>query len=47
MFFLTEEDVQKIKVALEEEKEKFKKRLVTYLKKYGTSKLKVWTYWRD
>ena len=47
MFFLTEEDVEKIKVALEEEKNKFKKRLTTYLNKYGTSKLKVWSYWRD
>ena len=47
MFFLNDEDIEKIKEALEEEKTKFKKRLETYLKKYGTSKLKVWSYWRD
>lgn len=47
MFFLNNEDIEKIKKALEEEKTKFKKRLETYLKKYGTSKLKVWSYWRD
>jgi ATP-binding cassette subfamily B protein len=28
-------------------KKKFEKRLTTYLNKYGTSKLKVWSYWRD
>lgn len=29
------------------EREGFSKRLDTYLKKYGTSKLHTWTYWRD
>lgn len=33
--------------ALKEERAKFEKRLKTYLKKYGLSKLKVWSYWRD
>lgn len=31
--------IQKIK--------KFEKRLKTYLKRYGTSKLNIWTYLRD
>lgn len=29
------------------ERRKFEKRLGTYLKRYGTSKLNVWTYYRD
>lgn len=33
--------------AYEAEREDFSKRLDTYLKKYGTSKLHTWTYWRD
>lgn len=33
--------------ALKEEKEKFKKRLATYLKKYGLSKVRSWTYLCD
>ena len=31
----------------ESEKEKMSKRIDTYLKRYGLSKLNVWTYWRD
>ena len=33
--------------ALKRERSKFEKRLKAYLKRYGTSKLKVWSYWRD
>lgn len=33
--------------ALEYCKDEFEKRLKTYLKKYDTSKLKIWTYWAD
>ena len=33
--------------ALTWSREVFKKRLNTYLKRYGTSKLHTWTYWRD
>lgn len=29
------------------ERRKFEKRLETYLKRYGLSKLSVWTYYRD
>lgn len=46
-FKLTSEDIQLIKDMVAIEKRKFEKRLTTYLNKYGTSKLKVWSYWRD
>lgn len=32
---------------LKNERKKFEKRLHTYLKRYGTSKLRTWTYWVD
>ncbi len=32
---------------LQHERDKFEKRLHAYLKRYGTSKLHTWTYWRD
>ena len=41
------EDKQIILGALRAERTNFEKRLDTYLKKYGTSKLHTWTYWRD
>jgi len=44
---LQEEDIQKIIAGLEEVRKQFKKRLDTYLKRYGLSKLNVWTYLRD
>lgn len=44
---MDEEDKAKLIEALEKEKEKFIKRLRTYLKRYGLSKLKTWTYWRE
>ncbi|MBR5304875.1 MAG: hypothetical protein IKU37_08645 [Candidatus Gastranaerophilales bacterium] len=40
----TDEDVEILIEAVKEEIVKFTKRLNTYLKKYGTSKLKTWTY---
>lgn len=33
--------------AVKQEREKFEKRLKTYLKRYGLSKVKSWSYWRD
>ena len=42
-----EEDIQRIIHGLEEAKKAFEKRLNTYLKKYGLSKLNVWTYLVD
>ena len=41
------EDKEIILGAYRAEREDFSKRLDTYLKKYGTSKLHTWTYWRD
>ena len=44
---MSEEDKAIVIEALTAEREKFSKRLDTYLKRYGTSKLHTWTYWRD
>ena len=40
-------DIQKILNILAEELQKFVKRLNTYLKRYGLSKVHSWSYWRD
>lgn len=44
---LNDTDKQIIIEALKAEREDFKKRLETYLKKYGLSKVNTWSYWRD
>jgi hypothetical protein len=44
---LTKDECETIKKALEWGKALFKKRLESYLKRYGTSKLHTWTYWAD
>lgn len=44
---ITANDYQRILAALKDEKIRFEKRLDTYLKKYGTSKIKSWSYWAD
>lgn len=44
---LSMDDLRTIREAYREVLEKFEKRLDTYLKRYGTSKLNTWTYWRD
>lgn len=44
---LSKEDIKKIIEINNFEIEKMTKRCVTYIKKYGTDKLKTWTYWRD
>lgn len=41
------EDLAIIIQAYEAERNAFNKRLDTYIKKYGTSKLKTWKYWID
>lgn len=41
------EDKEIVLGALKKERANFEKRLDAYLKKYGTSKLQTWTYWRD
>lgn len=45
--WLEANEIEAIKKAYEEVIENFKKRLVTYLKKYGLTKLNVWTYYSD
>ena len=44
---ITEDDRKLIIAMYEEEKEKMSTRIDTHLKRYGLSKLNVWTYWRD
>lgn len=44
---LGNDDIQRIIVGYEEVGKRFRKRLQTYLKRYGLSKLNVWTYLRD
>lgn len=44
---ITDEDRELLVKALKEELADFNKRLDTYLKRYGTSKLKTWSYWVD
>ena len=41
----TTEDIKKILAAYEIIKQDFKKRLTTYLKRFGLSKIDSWTYW--
>ena len=44
---LTKEEIQEILEVYKKQKENFMKRLNTYLKKYGLSKLHTWTYLVD
>ena len=44
---LTREEIYSLIKGYEEVRQMFTKRLKTYLKKYGLSKLNVWTYLRD
>ncbi len=44
---MTEADRKTILEGVKHEREKFEKRLNAYLKRYGTRKLKTWTYWAD
>ena len=44
---MCDEDRLAILEGLKREREKFDKRLQTYLKRYGTSKIRTWTYWAD
>lgn len=44
---MTDEEVDALIECLKKTKEMFTKRLNTYLKRYGLSKLNVWTYLRD
>lgn len=44
---LSDTDRKTILAAYKEELKKFEKRIDTYLKRYGLSKVRSWTYWRD
>lgn len=44
---LTQKDIENLKKVVEEEKTKFLKRLNTYLKRYGLSKVNSWSYISD
>ena len=44
---LGKEDLDILLKAIQQDKAKFEKRLQTYLKRYGLSKLNVWTYLSD
>jgi hypothetical protein len=43
----TNEEIQLILDAYKEAAQAHEKKVNTYLKKYGTSKVNSWTYWRD
>lgn len=44
---LTENDIVKALALVKSERAKMEKRLQTYLKRYGISKLHTWTYWEN
>ena len=44
VYRLNEDDKKRLLKIMDEEIEKFSKRLKTYVKKYGTSHVKTWTY---
>lgn len=44
---LTGADKETVLNAYKIELTKFEKRLNSYIKRYGTSKLRIWSYWRD
>lgn len=44
---LTDDEKAELRQMMVEEQEKFEKRLKTYLKRYGLSKCRYWTYWAD
>ena len=47
LIWISAEDRERITAAYIRLRERFVKRLNAYLKRYGTSKLRVWTYWQD
>ena len=44
---LTEDDIKLVVAAYKKELELFTKRLDTYIKRYGLSKVRTWSYWQD
>lgn len=47
VYFLTDAERQTVKEAFEQAMKAQEKKLDAYLKRYGTSKIKAWTYWLD
>lgn len=47
LFKLEGDDLELVKKLVNFERDKFERRLKAYWKRYGSSKLKTWTYWRD
>lgn len=46
-YYPTADDIERIRAMYEEAKEKHEKKVRAYLKRYGTSKVRTWTYWLD
>jgi hypothetical protein len=46
-FMLNDSDLELVKKLVATESKRFEKRLHAYLKRYGLSKIKSWTYWLD
>lgn len=47
VYFLTDAERQTVREAFEQAMKAQEKKLDAYLKRYGTSKVKAWTYWLD
>lgn len=47
MYICTDEDVALLRAGYERAAAAHEKKLRAYLKRYGTSKLNIWTYWMD
>lgn len=46
-YFLNDSENERLNNAIDKANAKFEKRLQTYLKKYGLSKVNTWTYWEN
>lgn len=46
-FVMTPAQIDKLKKAFEEARKAHEKKVDAYIKRYGTSKVHSWTYWRD
>lgn len=46
-YFLNDSENERLNNAIDKANAKFEKRLQTYLKKYGLSKVNTWTYWAN
>lgn len=44
---ISEQDIPMVKAAIESERGKFERKLNAYIKRYGATKVRAWSYWRD